>query len=98
MGDSEMSCNYCDKVYVQKGSLQKHIEAKHKEESRQAQDEQDQGQLFQRLDIPEDLENFTGGDEDLVAAAKDFENTQTASVDNQITVTIVQIAQEEKNN
>ena len=84
MGDSEMICNYCDKVYVRKGSLQKHIETKHKEESRQAQDEQDQGQLFQRLDIPENLENFPGGDEDLVAAAEDFENTQTDSVDNQI--------------
>ena len=81
MPEGEISCTFCDKVYVRKGSLQKHIEAKHKEESRQAA-EQDQGQLFQQLDIPEDLDIFLGGDEVLIEADEDFDNTETARVAN----------------
>ena len=39
---------------------------------------QDQGQLFQRLDIPIELDNFPGGDEYLVEAAEVFEISEAA--------------------
>ena len=69
MVESDITCNYSDKVYVRKGALQNHIKSKHKDESRQAED-QDQNQLFQRLDIPEELDKFPGGDEELILAAE----------------------------
>ena len=71
MGESEMSCDFCNKVYIRKSALQKHIAAKHQVE----QGEQDDGQLFQRLDIPEDFEDldFPGGDETLIEAAENVD-------------------------
>ena len=73
MGENEMSCDFCSKVYIRKGALQKHIGAKHQA----AQGEQDDGQLFQRLDIPEDIE-FPGGDETLIEAAENVELMEAA--------------------
>ena len=72
MGVGELNCEFCDKVYIRKGALQNHIRAKHQDQRQPCQ--QDQGQLFHNIDIPEDIAEFPGGgDETLIEAAEIYE-------------------------
>ena len=66
MVDGEMSCEFCDKVYIRKGSLQKHIASKHQVERGQGEVD---GQLFGRIDIPEDIDEFPGPDDETMREA-----------------------------
>ena len=59
MAEGDMSCEFCNKVYIRKGALMKHIAAKHNEERQNEVD----GQLFERLNIPEDICEFPGPDD-----------------------------------
>ena len=77
MTDSELSCEFCQKVYVKKGYLKNHIETKHQGEKRQT-GQLAQDQLFQGIDIPEDMDMFPGGDEALVEAAEENELVEAA--------------------
>ena len=65
-----MSCEFCGKVYIRKGSLQKHIASKHQVERGQGEVD---GQLFGRIDIPEDIDEFPGGDETIIEAAENVD-------------------------
>ena len=64
----ELSCASCDKVYVRKGALQSHIKNKHQGDRRQP-DQEDQGQLFHNIDIPDDMDEFPGPSDETMREA-----------------------------
>ena len=74
MVNVDLNCEFCDKVYIRKGALQNHIKSKHQDKRQPNQ--QDQGQIFQNIDIPED---FPGGEEEiLIEAAESYELEEAA--------------------
>ena len=77
----ELSCESCDKVYVRKGALQNHIKNKHQGGDIQP-DQEDQGLLFQNIDIPDDMDEFPGpSDETMLEAAEAAEATLAEAAD-----------------
>lgn len=77
----ELSCESCDKVYVRKSALLNHIRAKHQGEKRQP-DHDDQGQLFQNINIPDNIEEFPGpSDETMREAAESAEAMEAEAAD-----------------
>ena len=80
----------CDKVYVRKGALHSHIKNKHKGEQRQP-DQEDQGQLFLNIGIPEDLEDFPGpSDETMREASEAAEQAEAEAADPELQQTLNQ--------
>ena len=80
----EPKCESCDKVYIRKGALQNHIKNKH-QGGNMPPDPEDQGILFQNMDIPDDMDEFPGpSNETMFEAAEAAEAALAEAADTDI--------------
>ena len=79
-----LKCQYCDKEYVRRVCLEKHIKAKHVQEAPHLEDDEGEGYIvngpiFQHPDIviPDNLDDFPDADDqELRALAEELESNK----------------------